>query len=313
MRLFSSRRVGLLVFALFVLFAMVAAQSDSQLEVSEEMNSDEMNDAELDALLDDAEALGLDTGGNEGAPSTGAVEPVPEVPEPEREPEPEPEPELEPEPEPVEALPEPIPEKKKEQPKAEKPKLRPKPVAASPPSQPRNKGPPPTLVAKPSQEPGPCSYCKASAHRLQTALHGAHRDHHDDEYSIEEARLGQKELPEQLYVKHMREICKDKEYWQGYKSFKFEHNGATVLTGSGLDWSAINDPRAKPTGVDHSSELMASCSKMETEAEKTGLYHAWWTGASGYTGRKWFFQDAFCGAKGHACHPDSLRKKHDEL
>ena len=315
MRVFSARRAAFLLFALLALFALVAAEtSGTDLEqVSEEEKS--LNDAELESLLGDAESLGFDTGDEEVA-ATGSVEPVPAVEEDDDEDDEPDEPTPDPEPE---ALPEPVPEPQSTPTEKETQKETPKPVAAASPSanaqsgKSANKGPPPSLVAKPGQEPGPCAFCKASAHKLQVSLHGAHRDHHsDDEYEIDAARVGRKELPEETYVRHMRDVCGDKEYWGGYRSYQFE-SGQVVLTGSGLDWSALRDPRARETGIDHSADLMAACAAVENEAEKTGLYHAFWQGKKAYTGRKWFFQDAFCGAKGHACHVDTLREKHEEL
>ena len=290
MRVFSAKRLALLAFALLALLALGAAQGGAELELAE------VDDAELDALLSDAEALGLDTGDDVGADApdepSGAVELAPETPE---------EPD---EPEPARKTPEPVPEKKE----------KPRPVAAAPAPPPayKNKGSPPTLRVRLGQEPGACTYCKAAAHKLQVALTHAHFDHHDDERSVETARLGKEKLPEDVFLRHMREVCDDEAYWsEGYVSYDFD-TGGRVLTGAGLDWSALNDPRAKRTGLDHARDLKAACKKMESEAEHAGLYHVFWEGREAYTGRKWYFQDAFCNAKGHACHPATLEGR-DEL
>jgi hypothetical protein len=279
MRVFSAKRLALLAFALLALLALGAAQGGAELELAE------IDDAELDALLSDAEALGLDTGDDVGADArdepSGAVELAPETPE---------EPD---EPEPAGSA---------------------EPVAAAPAPPPayKNKGPPPTLRVRLGQEPGACTYCKAAAHKLQVALTHAHFDHHDDERSVETARLGKEKLPEDVFLRHMREVCDDEAYWsEGYVSYDFD-TGGRVLTGAGLDWSALNDPRAKRTGLDHARDLKAACKKMESEAEHAGLYHVFWEGREAYTGRKWYFQDAFCNARGHACHPATLEGR-DEL
>ena len=65
-------------------------------------------------------------------------------------------------------------------------------------------------------------------------------------------------------------------------------------------------------GLDHARDLKAACKKMESEAEHAGLYHVFWEGREAYTGRKWYFQDAFCNARGLACHPATLEGR-DEL
>ena len=96
-----------------------------------------------------------------------------------------------------------------------------------------------------------------------------------------------------------------------YGSYDFS-TGGRVLTGPGLDWSAPNDPRATPTGVDHVRDLKAACKKMETEVEHAGLYRVFWEGREAYPGHKWYFQNEFCYASGHACHPATLEGR-DEL
>ena len=144
------------------------------------------------------------------------------------------------------------------------------------------------------------------------ALTHAHLEHHDDHERMEIARSGKEKLPEDVFLRHMREVCDNDEYWSSvYESYDFS-TGGRVLTGPGLDWSAPNDPRATPTGVDHVRDLKAACKKMESEAEHAGLYHVFWEGREAYTGRKWYFQDAFCNARGHACHPATLEGR-DEL
>ena len=299
MRVFSAKRVALLAFALLALLALGAAQGGAELELAE------IDDAELDALLSDAEALGLDTGEDVGADvpdqPSGAIEPVPETPE---DPEPAGAGAVEPVPEP-EAEPEPVPAKKKE-------KARPIDAAPAPPPAYKSKGPPPHLTVRLGQEPGACTYCKAAAHKLQVALTHAHLEHHDDHERVEIARSGKEKLPEDVFLRHMREVCDDDEYWSSiYGSYDFS-TGGRVLTGPGLDWSAPNDPRATPTGVDHVRDLKAACKKMETEVEHAGLYRVFWEGREAYPGHKWYFQNEFCYASGHACHPATLEGR-DEL
>ena len=297
MRVFSAKRVALLAFALLALLALGAAQGGAELELAE------IDDAELDALLSDAEALGLDTGEDVGADvpdqPSGAIEPVPETPE---DPEPAGAGAVEPVPEPE---PEPVPAKKKE-------KARPIDAAPAPPPAYKSKGPPPNLVVRLGQEPGACTYCKAAAHKLQVALTHAHLEHHDDHERVEIARSGKEKLPEDVFLRHMREVCDNDEYWSSvYESYDFS-TGGRVLTGPGLDWSAPNDPRATPTGVDHVRDLKAACKKMETESEHAGLYRVFWEGREAHPGRKWYFQNEFCYASGHACHPATLQGR-DEL
>ena len=110
------------------------------------------------------------------------------------------------------------------------------------------------------------------------ALTHAHLEHHDDHERVEIARSGKEKLPEDVFLRHMREVCDDDEYWSSiYGSYDFS-TGGRVLTGPGLDWSAPNDPRATPTGVDHVRDLKAACKKMETEVEHAGLYRVFWEG-----------------------------------
>ena len=291
--------MALLAFALLALLALGAAQGGAELELAE------IDDAELDALLSDAEALGLDTGEDVGADvpdqPSGAIEPVPETPE---DPEPAGAGAVEPVPEP-EPEPEPVPAKKKE-------KSRPIDAAPAPPPAYKSKGPPPNLTVRLGQEPGACTYCKAAAHKLQVALTHAHLEHHDDHERMEIARSGKEKLPEDVFLRHMREVCDNDEYWSSvYGSYDFS-TGGRVLTGPGLDWSAPNDPRATPTGVDHVRDLKAACKKMETEVEHAGLYRVFWEGREAHPGRKWYFQNEFCYASGHACHPATLQGR-DEL
>ena len=293
MRLLSAKRVALLAFSLLVLLALAAAQGGAELEMAE------IDDAELDAILSDAEALGLDTDDDVGADApdgpSAAVEPVPQtLEEPEEPDEPERAGAVEPVPEP-EPEPEPEPATKKEKP----PRVA---AAPAPPLAHKSKGPPPQLRVRRGQEPGACTYCKAAAHKLQVALTRAHYEHHEDEQGVETARLGKETLPEDVFSRHVREACDDEAYWsEVYGSYDFE-TGGRVLAGPGLDWSAPNDPRAKHTGVDHSRDLGAACEKMET----AGLYRVFWEGREAHNGRKWYFQDAFCNAEGHSCHPATL-------
>ena len=151
-----------------------------------------------------------------------------------------------------------------------------------------------------------------SAVRLAQRPSHAHLEHHEDHERVETARSGKEKLPEDVFLRHMREACDDEGYWsEHYGSYDFD-TGGRILAGPGLQWSAPNDARAKHTGASHARDLGAACRKMETEAERAGLYRVFWEGREAYTGRKWYFQDAFCNAAGHACHPATLQGR-DEL
>ena len=57
-------------------------------------------------------------------------------------------------------------------------------------------------------------------------------------------------------------------------------------------------------------ELREACNELSDAAAEDGLYETWWKGASAFTGRKWFFQDAYCFGPGQACDAKALN---DEL
>ena len=67
--------------------------------------------------------------------------------------------------------------------------------------------------------PARARFAKPAAHRLQTSLHSAHRDHHEDEAAIEAARASRTKLPSHAYAKHVHPACQDESYWAQYVSF----------------------------------------------------------------------------------------------
>ena len=325
--------IALLALAFLSFLALVAADAGTgaAVELADAMDAD----LELDALLDEAEAEASAGARNLKSADAGAVEVVPETPEDDAADEsdipasaavevvPEPESEPEPEPEPARISPsaaaaaaaavEPVPDEPAAAAVPE-PKAKPKPKPAKATPAPSASPPTPGKVlpkrrkwARANQMPGPCTYCKAAAHRLQTSLHAAHRDHHEDEAAIEEARASRTKLPSHAYAKHVHPACQDKSYWEHYVSFVLE-DGNEVLAGGGLDWSTTDLEDVKMTGKDHTKDLIAACERMANEAEEDGLYDTFWKGRLAFTGRKWFFQDAYCMAEGHAC-----AAKHSEL
>ena len=316
--------LALLALALLSIFALVAADAGTGAAVELADAVDE--DLELDALLDEAEAEASAGARNLKSADAGAVEVVPETPDDdtadesnapasaavEAVPDPEPEPARSSPPAAAAAV-EPVPDEPAAaavpEPKA---KSKPKPTKASPAPSASPPGPGKVLPkrrkwARANQSPGPCTFCKAAAHRLQTSLHSAHRDHHEDEAAIEAARASRTKLPSHAYAKHVHPACQDESYWAHYVSFVLE-DGNEVLAGGGLDWSTTDLEDVKMTGKDHTKDLMAACERMANEAEEDGLYDTFWKGRLAFTGKKWFFQDAYCAAEGHAC-----STKHSEL
>ena len=93
------------------------------------------------------------------------------------------------------------------------------------------------LYARPNQHPGPCTFCRSAAHRLQTALAAAHRHHHSNNQThVEAARLAKTKVPDETYAAFMHGVCEDTQYWAHYKSYALE-TGGVVLAGAGLEWS----------------------------------------------------------------------------
>jgi hypothetical protein len=48
---------------------------------------------------------------------------------------------------------------------------------------------------------------------------------------------------------------------------------------------------------------------MSDAAAEDGLYETWWKGAKAFTGRKWFFQDAYCFGAGQACDAKAIKNE----
>ena len=67
---------------------------------------------------------------------------------------------------------------------------------------------------------------------------------------------------------------------------------------------------AQALGLAHVDDLRKACNDLSDAAAEDGLYETWWKGASAFTGRKWFFQDAYCFGPGQACDAKALN---DEL
>lgn len=191
--------------------------------------------------------------------------------------------------------------------------------SASPSATPSSAGRDPTFVkkkvqrvlyARPNQHPGPCTFCRSAAHRLQTALAAAHRHHHSNNQThVEAARLTKTKVPDETYAAFMHGACQDAEYWAHYKSFALE-TGGVVLAGAGLEWSPTDHDQKTVTGDDHVDDLRKACDELSDAAAEDGLYETWWKGAGAFTGRKWFFQDAYCFGPGQACDAKALN---DEL
>ena len=166
------------------------------------------------------------------------------------------------------------------------------------------------LYARPNQHPGPCTFCRSAAHRLQTALAAAHRHHHSNNQThVEAARLAKTKVPDETYAAFMHGVCEDTQYWVHYKSYALE-TGGVVLAGAGLEWSPTDHDQKTETGDAHVDDLVEACNELSDAAAEDGLYETWWKGASAFTGRKWFFQDAYCFGPGQACDAKALN---DEL
>ena len=165
------------------------------------------------------------------------------------------------------------------------------------------------LYARPNQHPGPCTYCRSAAHRLQTALAAAHRRHHQNNQThIEAARASKEKVPDETYRAFMHGVCEDAEYWAHYKSFALE-TGGTVLAGAGLEWSPTDHDQKTNTETNHADDLAKVCLDMSDAAAEDGLYETWWKGAKAFTGRKWFFQDAYCFGAGQACDAKAIKNE----
>ena len=166
------------------------------------------------------------------------------------------------------------------------------------------------LYARPNQHPGPCTFCRSAAHRLQTALAAAHRHHHSNNQThVEAARVAKTKVPDETYAAFMHGVCEDTQYWAHYKSYALE-TGGVVLAGAGLEWSPTDHDQKTETGDAHVDDLVEACNELSDAAAEDGLYETWWKGASAFTGRKWFFQDAYCFGPGQACDAKALN---DEL
>ena len=165
------------------------------------------------------------------------------------------------------------------------------------------------LYARPNQHPGPCTYCRSAAHRLQTALAAAHRRHHQNNQThIEAARASKEKVPDETYRAFMHGVCEDTDYWAHYKSFALE-TGGTVLAGAGLEWSPTDHDQKTNTETNHADDLAKVCLDMSDAAAEDGLYETWWKGAKAFTGRKWFFQDAYCFGAGQACDAKAIKNE----
>ena len=116
-------------------------------------------------------------------------------------------------------------------------------------------------------------------------------------------------VPDETYAAFMHGVCEDTEYWAHYKSFALE-TGGVVLAGAGLEWSPTDHDHKTATGDAHVDDLRKACNDLSDAAAEDGLYETWWKGAGAFTGRKWFFQDAYCFGPGQACDAKALN---DEL
>ena len=116
-------------------------------------------------------------------------------------------------------------------------------------------------------------------------------------------------VPDETYAAFMHGVCEDTQYWAHYKSYALE-TGGVVLAGAGLEWSPTDHDQKTETGDAHVDDLVEACNELSDAAAEDGLYETWWKGASAFTGRKWFFQDAYCFGPGQACDAKALN---DEL
>ena len=308
---------------LFALVGVVAAQgtqrygygSGRQLQDADDVDPD-LEPTEIAGELAGDDAPVADEAAGDAAGS-GAVEPVPEIPEEEEE-----------TPEPVESTPEPASTKavevpaevEDEDPMADYESTATATATATKSSSKSSssssgdatfvkKKTKRVLYARPNQHPGPCTYCRSAAHRLQTALAAAHRHHHQNNQThIEAARMTKEKVPDETYRAFMHGVCEDAEYWAHYKSFALE-TGGTVLAGAGLEWSPTDHDDKTDTETNHADDLAKVCNDMSDAAAEDGLYETWWKGAKAFTGRKWFFQDAYCFGAGQACDAKAIKNE----
>ena len=319
-----SARALLWALVLFALVGVVAAQgtqrygygSGRQLQDADDVDPDP-EPTEIAGELAGEDAPVADEAAGDAAGS-GAVEPVPEIPEEEEE-----------TPEPVESTPEPASTDAVEvpaEPEDEDPMADYQSTAtatatttkSSPKSSSSSSSGDATFVkkktkrvlyARPNQHPGPCTYCRSAAHRLQTALAAAHRRHHQNNQThIEAARASKEKVPDETYRAFMHGVCEDTDYWAHYKSFALE-TGGTVLAGAGLEWSPTDHDQKTDTETNHADDLAKVCLDMSDAAAEDGLYETWWKGAKAFTGRKWFFQDAYCFGAGQACDAKAIKNE----
>ena len=318
-----SARALLWALVLFALVGVVAAQgtqrygygSGRQLQDADDVDPD-LEPTEIAGELAGDDAPVADEAAGDAAGS-GAVEPVPEIPEEEEE-----------APEPVESTPEPasteaveVPaEVEDEDPMADYESTATATATATKSSSKSSssssgdatfvkKKTKRVLYARPNQHPGPCTYCRSAAHRLQTALAAAHRHHHQNNQThIEAARVTKEKVPDETYRAFMHGVCEDAEYWAHYKSFALE-TGGTVLAGAGLEWSPTDHDHKTDTETNHADDLAKVCLDMSDAAAEDGLYETWWKGAKAFTGRKWFFQDAYCFGAGQACDAKAIKNE----
>ena len=318
-----SARALLWALVLFALVGVVAAQgtqrygygSGRQLQDADDVDPD-LEPTEIAGELAGDDAPVADEAAGDAAGS-GAVEPVPEIPEEEEE-----------APEPVESTPEPasteaveVPaEVEDEDPMADYESTATATATATKSSSKSSssssgdatfvkKKTKRVLYARPNQHPGPCTYCRSAAHRLQTALAAAHRRHHQNNQThIEAARVTKEKVPDETYRAFMHGVCEDAEYWAHYKSFALE-TGGTVLAGAGLEWSPTDHDDKTDTETNHADDLAKVCLDMSDAAAEDGLYETWWKGAKAFTGRKWFFQDAYCFGAGQACDAKAIKNE----
>ena len=309
---------------LFALVGVVAAQgtqrygygSGRQLQDADDVDPDPEPTEIAGELAGDDAPVADEAAGD--AAGSGAVEPVPEIPEEEEE-----------TPEPVESTPEPastdaveVPaEVEDEDPMADYQSTATATATATKSSSKSSsssssgdatfvkKKTKRVLYARPNQHPGPCTYCRSAAHRLQTALAAAHRRHHQNNQThIEAARASKEKVPDETYRAFMHGVCEDTDYWAHYKSFALE-TGGTVLAGAGLEWSPTDHDQKTDTETNHADDLAKVCLDMSDAAAEDGLYETWWKGAKAFTGRKWFFQDAYCFGAGQACDAKAIKNE----
>ena len=122
------------------------------------------------------------------------------------------------------------------------------------------------LYARPNQHPGPCTFCRSAAHRLQTALADAHRHHHQNNQThVEAARVTKTKVPDETYAAFMHGVCEDTEYWAHYKSFALETGGVVL---AGADWSG--PPRITTTRRRLAMRTSTICARRATTFRRRG-------------------------------------------